>query len=142
VVVVIVQDGNVLLGKRSGGFGVGKWGLPQGYIETDEDYLSAAVREVKEETGLDVEIRSIINVVSNLISARHHTLAVVLLANAVGGQPMPGDDLSELRWVPLSGPLPEMAFDADRMIIEKCRGTDLRWGLPVSNNRSDQVFVS
>ena len=80
VVVLIEKEGTVLLGKRRGGFGAGKWGLPQGYIEFDEDFLTAAIREVKEETGLDVEIRSILNVVSNLLAPGLHTLAIVLLA--------------------------------------------------------------
>ncbi len=86
VVVVIAREGTALLGKRRGGFGAGKWGLPQGYIEFDEDFLTAAVREVKEETGLDVEIRSILNVVSNLLSPTLHTLAIVLLARVIGGE--------------------------------------------------------
>jgi 8-oxo-dGTP diphosphatase len=121
VVVLIEKEEQVLLGKRAGGFGKGKWGLPQGYIEFDEDFLSAAIREVKEETGLDVEIRSIINVVSNLLSPGLHTLAIVLLAGVVDGELCAGDDLETLEWVPLSGPLPEMAFEADEWIIERYR---------------------
>jgi ADP-ribose pyrophosphatase YjhB (NUDIX family) len=101
VVVVIDKEGYVLLGKRKGGFGEGKWGLPQGYIEFDEDFLTAAIREVKEETGLDVEIRSILNIVSNLLSPRLHTLAIVLLAGVVAGELCAGDDLETLEWVPL-----------------------------------------
>ena len=119
VVVVIEKGGTVLLGRRRGGFGAGTWGLPQGYVEYDEDYLSAAIREVKEETGLDVEIRSVINVVSNLLSPDLHTLGIVLRANVIGGELRAGDDLETLEWVPLSGPLPEMAFEADTMIIER-----------------------
>ena len=131
VVVLIDQEGCVLLGKRRGGLGAGKWGLPQGYIEFDEDFLSAAIREVKEETGLDVEIRSIINVVSNLLSPGLHTLAIVLLAGVASGELCAGDDLETLEWVPLAGPLPEMAFEADEHIIERYRQTKLEWGLPV-----------
>jgi 8-oxo-dGTP diphosphatase len=131
VVVVIEKEGHVLLGKRVGGFGEGKWGLPQGYIEFDESFLTAAIREVKEETGLDVEIRSILNVVSNLLSPRLHTLAIILLAGVKAGEPCAGDDLETLEWVPLSGPLPEMAFEADERIIERYRQTKLEWGLPV-----------
>ncbi|MFC2023583.1 NUDIX domain-containing protein [Chloroflexota bacterium] len=131
VVVVIEKDGHVLLGKRSGGFGEGKWGLPQGYIEFDEDFLTAAIREVKEETGLDVEIRSILNVVSNRLSPGLHTLAIILLAAVTAGDARAGDDLETLRWVPLSGPLPEMAFEADERIIHRVRMTKLSGGLPV-----------
>jgi ADP-ribose pyrophosphatase YjhB (NUDIX family) len=129
VVVVIEKDGHVLLGKRRGGFGEGKWGLPQGYIEFDEDFLSAAIREVKEETGLDVEILSIINVVSNLLSPRLHTLAIVLLATIIAGEQRAGDDLETLEWFPFSGPLPEMAFEADRRIIERYQKTKFKDGL-------------
>ena len=131
VVVVIDKEGYVLLGKRRGGFGEGKWGLPQGYIEFDEDFLTAAIREVKEETGLDVEIRAIVNVVSNLLSPRLHTLAIVLLAGVVAGELCAGDDLEALEWVPLSGPLPEMAFEADEHIVERYQKTKLEERLPV-----------
>jgi 8-oxo-dGTP diphosphatase len=131
VVVLIEKDGQVLLGKRAGGFGKGKWGLPQGYIEFDEDFLTAAIREVKEETGLDVEIQSIINVVSNKLSPSLHTLAIVLLAGVVAGELSAGDDLETLDWFPLSGPLPDMAFEADEWIIERYQKMKFEDGLPV-----------
>jgi 8-oxo-dGTP diphosphatase len=131
VVVVIDHEGYVLLGRRQGGYGEGKWGLPQGYIEFDEDFLSAAKREVKEETGLDVEIRSVLNVVSNLLSPRLHTLAIVLLASVVGGELRAGDDLETLEWVPISGQLPKMAFEADEYIIERYQTMKFKDGLPV-----------
>lgn len=74
---------------------------------------------MKEETGLDVEIRAILNVVSNMLSAKLHTLAIVLLASVEAGEPRAGDDLETLKWFPISGPLPEMAFEADERIIER-----------------------
>jgi ADP-ribose pyrophosphatase YjhB (NUDIX family) len=129
-VVLIEQDGQVLLGRRSGSYAAGKWGLPQGFIEFDEDFLTAAIREVKEETGLDVEIRSILSVVSNFLSPRLHTLAVVLLAHVTGGQVHAADDLEDVAWFPLAGPLPEMAFEADAHICERYYRTQLS-GAPV-----------
>jgi ADP-ribose pyrophosphatase YjhB (NUDIX family) len=131
VVIVIEKDGHVLLGKRAGGFGKGKWGLPQGYIEFDEDFLTAAIREVKEETGLNVEIRSILNVVSNLLSPGLQTLGITLLAGVKTGELCACDDLETLKWFPLSGPLPEMAFEADEFIIRRIQKTNLEEGLPV-----------
>ena len=131
VVVVIEKDGDVLLGKRSGGYGKGKWGLPQGYIEFEEDFLTAAVREVKEETGLDVEIKSVLNVASNLLSPGIHTLAVILLAEIRNGEPIAGDDLETLKWFPLAGPLPDMAFEADGQVIRHIYGAVDLVGLPV-----------
>jgi ADP-ribose pyrophosphatase YjhB (NUDIX family) len=130
VVVVIERDGSVLLGERSGSFGKGKWCLPQGYVEFDDDFLTAACREVKEETGLDVELRSILSVVSNFLTPRLHTLAIILLARVVSGEPCAADDLQALKWFPLAGPLPPMAFKADQHIIERLYTTGLE-GAPV-----------
>ena len=129
-VVLIEEDGSVLLGRRSGGYGRGKWGLPMGFIEYDEDFLTGAIREVKEETGLDVEIRSILSVVSSFLSPTLHTLAIVLLARVLGGELRAADDLATVAWFPLSGPLPEMAFEADAHICERYFKTGLR-GAPV-----------
>ena len=129
-VVLIEKDGQVLLGRRSGSYGAGKWGLSQGFIEFDEDFITATIREVKEETGLDVEIRSILSVVSNFLSPRLHTLAIVLLARVVGGALCAADDLEAVAWYPLSGPLPEMAFEADAHICERYYRTKLE-GVPV-----------
>jgi ADP-ribose pyrophosphatase YjhB (NUDIX family) len=131
VVVVIQKDGCVLLGKRKGTYGEGKWGLPQGYIEFEEDFLTAAIREVKEETGLDVEIVSILNVATNLLAPGLHTLAIILKARIVSGEPVAGDDLEEVGWFPMAGPLPELAFEADYKIIKRAKSQEGFVGLPV-----------
>ena len=63
-VVILIADGDrVLLGRRAeSSYAPGKWCFPGGFIEFDEDFLTAAIREVKEETGFDVEITSILSV--------------------------------------------------------------------------------
>lgn len=120
-VTVLIADGErVLLGRRGPqSFAPGTWCLPGGFIEFEEDFVAAAVREVREETGLEVEVRAIINVCTNYLAPALHTLVIVLRAEVTGGEATAGDDLVELRWVPASGPLPEMAFEADRHIIER-----------------------
>ncbi len=131
VVLLIEERGKILLGRRGpGSFRAGKWCLPGGYIELGEDFLSAGRREAREETGLEVEIRSILSVVSNTLTPELHTLVVVLLAAVLGGQPAAGDDLDALRWMAPGEALPEMAFQADRHIIERWRHTGLA-GAPV-----------
>ena len=77
----------------------GKWCLPCGYIESEEDFLSAARREVREETGLEVEMKSVISVCSNFFTPELHTLVIVLLAEPTGGALCPADhELEELHW--------------------------------------------
>ena len=113
VVVLVVEEGQVLLGQRLGEPCIGKWAPPSGYIEFHDDFISAGVREVKEETGLEVEIQSVLNVVSCFLTSRYHFLAITLQARVIGGNLLAGDDLNPVDWFPLSQPLPEMAFDED-----------------------------
>lgn len=137
VVVLVIEDDKVLLGKRSPElFEGGKWSLPGGFIEFEEDFLSAAHREVKEETGISIQIISIISVVSNFLAPDLHTLVMVLLARRIAGPVEPGEEMVELKWFPLSGPLPAMAFEADEHIIKRFHETKIA-GVPV-----DPVFSS
>jgi 8-oxo-dGTP diphosphatase len=117
VSVLVVQEDQVLLGKRTGSPGAGTWAIPSGYVEYGDDFISAAIRETKEETGLDVEIRSIINVVSSFVAPRFHFLGIYLLAHVSGGELAARDDLEAVDWFPLAGPLPEMGFQEDADVI-------------------------
>ena len=74
---------------------------------------------MREETGLAVRIKGIVNVVSNHLDDWHHTLVVVLLAEIVGGHLHPGDDLTELAWINAAQHLlVDYAFEADKRIID------------------------
>ena len=110
---VIVKNKQVLLGKRSSEPGLGRWATPSGYIEYEGDFLTTAIREAKEETGLDVEIEGILNVTSSFISPAHHFLNIYLLARVTGGELAAADDLGAAAWFPLAGPLPELEFQED-----------------------------
>ncbi len=130
-IIVVRKDEFVLCRRRERTFKGGKWCLPCGFVEYNEDYLTAAVREVKEETGLDVEIRSILSVVSNFFTRANHSLVAVLLAQPIGGQLRPQEhDIEHAQWFSYSGGLPELAFEADRHIIERYFATRLA-GAPV-----------
>lgn len=113
VSILVVDGDRVLLGRRRGDPGQGTWSFPSGYIEYEDDFLTAAIREVKEETGLDVEICSILNVMSSFISPRFHFLGVYLLGRVIGGELAANDDMEGVGWFPIAGPLPEMGFQED-----------------------------
>ena len=118
VSLLVVRGDEVLLGKRLGDPGKGLWATPSGYIEYEDDFLTTAVREAKEETGLDVEIKSILNVQSSFVSEKYHFLGIYLLAEVTGGEIAAGDDLESVMWFPLSGPFPELAFSEDKELLE------------------------
>ena len=131
-VAVLIADGDrFILGRRtSSSLQHGLWCLPCGYVEYEEDHLSAAVREVREETSLEVRIDAIISVVTNYLQPQVHSLVTVLSAAVIGGTLQAGDGLSEACWFPYTGEFPEMAFAADRHIIARYFETDLK-GAPV-----------
>ncbi|MFD1739750.1 NUDIX hydrolase [Bacillus salitolerans] len=134
VVVLIEYEDKVLLGKRNGQYGKGKWCIPGGYLEYNEDFITAGYREIKEETGLDkdnIEIVSILNVVSNFISPERHVLSVVLRAKFISGNPSPNDDLDELQWYSLKETLPELFLLAEKNLIEY-----------YASSKSNGIFIS
>ena len=128
-ITIILHDpeGKVLIGKRAetARFS-GQWCLPGGYIELEESFIDTAHREVREETGLDIRVQGIINVVSNRLDESHHTLVIVLLGVVVGGNQAAGDDLIELRWVDRQQHQSmAYAFAADQRIIDAYFAGDL-----------------
>lgn len=110
----------MLIGKRRETARYGNtWCLPGGYIEYEESFISTAHREVLEETGLEVRINGIVNVVSNQLDGIHHTLVIVLIGDALGERHAPGDDLTELKWIDRTSHQGiEYAFEADKRIID------------------------
>ena len=131
VCILVVSGDNVLVGKRISQVGGGKWALPSGYIEYDQDFLSAAIQEVKEETGMQVKIHSIINVDSAFLSPHYHFLTIYLLAFVTGGQLSAGDDFEQAAWYPVEGPLPDMSFRQDVELIQAYASGELV-GIPIA----------
>lgn len=67
-IIIRNDDSEVLIGKRIKMTEYGdRWCLPGGYIEYEESFIDATIREVREETGLSVELEGIINIVSNML---------------------------------------------------------------------------
>jgi 8-oxo-dGTP diphosphatase len=131
VTVCILRDGKVFLTKRAFPPGEGLWAIPGGYIEFEEDFLTAGVREMKEETGLDVKITAIINIESSFISPKWHLLNICLLAEVLGGELTGCAEFEAFYWHVLSDPLPEMAFPEDIENLSWITAPDFH-GLPVS----------
>ena len=90
---IIETAGGIVLIERR--FPPPGWALPGGFIEYGEPAEAAAVREAKEETGLDVVLTELFNVYSSPErDPRHHTLAVVFIGTATG-DPVGGDDAAQ-----------------------------------------------
>ncbi|MEW6260937.1 MAG: NUDIX hydrolase [Thermodesulfobacteriota bacterium] len=115
--VVLDAERRILLVRRSVEPHIGKWCLPGGFIELDEQPEEAALRELQEETGLRAEIDCLIGVRSNPSRLYHTVLLVGYLVTRYQGIPVPGDDASEIGFFD-RGALPEIAFDNHVRFIE------------------------
>jgi len=116
VAVFIERDHRVLLVRRAMNPERGKWALPAGYVDYGEDPREAARREVREETGLEVEITRLVSVESNPgISGA--SIVIVYAASVVNGVARPQDDAEDVLWLSAFDPLPELAFDSTRTVL-------------------------
>ncbi len=114
-VVVTNDTGEILLIRRSDN---DNWAVPGGAVDLGESVAHAAVRETKEESGIDCQITGVVGIYSD---PRHVILytsngevrqefSILLTATATGGQPAPSSESSDARWVP-AGELGQYVMD-------------------------------
>ena len=119
--VVTNTRGKVLLIRRGNEPFKGCWALPGGFMEMDEPIERCAVRELKEETGIEVVENELRLVGVYSAPGRDPRGRTVTAAYAVRLHDIPaataGDDAAELRWWPLAA-LPPLAFDHTQIIAD------------------------
>jgi len=103
---VIIKNGKILLEKRKSEPGRGKWSIPGGLVELGESVSQTVVREVAEETGLEVCEPELIDVVDNVVrdengEVKYHFVIIDFFVKLKGGELKAQSDADELRWVPL-----------------------------------------
>lgn len=99
---ILIEDdrGHVLLVRRRIDPGRGKWHIPSGFVDAGEHPQEAALREVREETGLDVTIDGLFGVYTYADDPRGEGIWLCYRGRVVGGQPKPADDVSEVAFFP------------------------------------------
>lgn len=100
---IVWRGDQVLLIRRSKPPLAGAWSLPGGAQRLGETVRAAALRELKEETGLDAEILGLVDVVDGIFpdrdgAVRNHYTLIDFAARAVGGQLAAASDAAEARW--------------------------------------------
>ncbi|MBI1185774.1 MAG: NUDIX domain-containing protein [Alphaproteobacteria bacterium] len=106
--IICVRKDEVLLIRRGKAPREGEWSLPGGRIEWGEGVRDAALRELKEETGVEAAIVGLIDVVDGVFASRTHGeiwghyVLVDFAARWVNGEPRAGDDAAEARFIPIS----------------------------------------
>ncbi|MCH7492290.1 NUDIX domain-containing protein [Patescibacteria group bacterium] len=102
-VIIVNQNKEILIGKRTGSHAP-YYSIPGGHVELGETFEASAIREIKEETNLDITDPQVIAVTNNLETYRKeglHYISIVLLVNDFSGTPkiMEPDKCDDLHWV-------------------------------------------
>lgn len=116
--VVCLRGDSVLLIRRGTPPRQGEWSLPGGRIEPGERAADAALRELREETGVAAEITGLIDVVDGLFpEAGRHYVLIDYAARWLSGEPVAGDDAVEARFVALEEVETLIGWSETRRII-------------------------
>jgi len=106
--VISGADGRILLVRRAIEPGYGKWVFPGGYVDRGEEVMMAAIREAKEEAGLDVRIGRLIGIYSY---AGRTPIIIVYAATVTGGELAVDEEGLDAQWFePSAIPWDELAF--------------------------------
>ena len=121
---VIVDHDRVVLVKRAHEPLKGEWSLPGGAVEVGETLAEAIVREVHEETGLEVSVGPIIEVLDRVHRGAdgridYHFVLLDYVCTAVGGLLTPASDAADARWVAVADLASYQLSDAATRVIVK-----------------------
>ena len=100
---VVVQDGKALIVKRAHDPRKGEWSLPGGRVELGESLVDAVRREIREETGLEIDVGPMVEVFDRVHRhegrVRYHFVIVDYLCACLGGTLRAGDDAEDVAWI-------------------------------------------
>lgn len=116
--VVCLRGDEVLLIRRGTPPRQGEWSLPGGRIEPGETATDAAIRELREETGVEARLTGLLDVVDGIFpTAGRHYVLIDYAAEWLSGEPVAGDDALEARFVPLDQVAALIDWSETRRII-------------------------
>ena len=117
--IVYSREGNklsILLIKRKNPPYKDCWAFPGGFVNIDESAEEAAVRELKEETGLEISNIEQLKAYSNPDrDPRERVITIAFIAESLNREVKGGDDAKEAKWFPIDN-LPPLAFDHELIL--------------------------
>lgn len=115
--IIILAERKLVLIQRLNPPYQGYWALPGGFVDIGETVENAAIREAKEETGLDVELKELVGVFSDPDrDPRGHTVTICFIAKGYGKLKASSDARYAALFAPELNDLPPLAFDHKKII--------------------------
>jgi 8-oxo-dGTP diphosphatase len=133
--VVCLRDAEVLLIRRAKPPRQGEWSLPGGRIEWGEAAAAAALRELREETGVEAELTGLLDVIDGLFPGNDGALAghyvlVDYAARWLSGEPCAGDDALEARFWPVAEALRLPMWEETLRVIAQAHAQETNGAAP------------
>jgi 8-oxo-dGTP diphosphatase len=102
--VAVLRDGRVLVAARGRGVMAGRYSLPGGLVEPGETLAEAALRELREEVGVEAEVigflaHSEVIQRDDDLRVKHHFVICAHAARWISGEPQASDEAIDVRWV-------------------------------------------
>ncbi len=116
VVVLVKKNDKLLLVRRANDPQRGKWTLPGGFMDAGEDPQDAAKRECLEETGLQIKIDKLLDLVARPVDSIGAHLIIYYAAQILGGSLAAGDDADAVDFF-RPDQLPELAFESPQTLV-------------------------
>lgn len=83
---VVIKDNKFVMVKEAQEYCYGEWNLPTGHLDLDEDILRGAIREVKEETNLDIKLEGLIGIYEHRSRKGHNVVKFMFKASVIDGE--------------------------------------------------------
>jgi len=127
--VLAERRGRLLLVRRNHEPHLGEWSFPSGYVDAGEVLEEAALRETKEETGLDVRIQRLLGAYS---ARGDRVIFIAYAARVVAGRIRVGPECQAVRFFPPDA-LPPLAFPHDQAIMRAWRAAKASGPIPTGS---------
>jgi len=118
---VVFQDGKLLWVQRAHEPKLGYWTIPAGFCEWEENPAETAVRELKEETNLDVKITGVFRIYNGNDDPRTNAILILYFADVVGGELKASDDASRAEFLGLHESPENIAFESHKQALHDLR---------------------
>ncbi|MBI4451364.1 NUDIX domain-containing protein [Candidatus Woesearchaeota archaeon] len=142
VVVAVIKDDRICLLQRAKRPYKGYWGMIGGKVQAHESLEETAVREVKEETGLDVEFDKLHAVIHERVAENNafkHGFALFLASVKVKGGRLKQSDEGRVDWFALEGLNKDMLIPSDYWMITQCLGKKFKFASVVLHEENEKL---
>ncbi|WDI31753.1 NUDIX domain-containing protein [Hyphococcus flavus] len=117
---VVFKGDDILVIKRGKPPFQGQWSIPGGGLENGERLVDAVIREVREETGLEIELLGLLNVFEAIPAETGfpaHTILIDYVAEWISGEPAAADDAMEAEFVSMDEAVSRLSWDVTRQAV-------------------------